>query len=197
MTDNPYVNFYTSDFLAGTSGMTAASKGVYITLLCLMYEAEAPLTQSWDTLARRCGCTKAAFKKAVEALVDDEKITVTEAGIWSDKCEKHIALRRERANSAKAAAKKRWKKSEKKQGKGNAPASSAHCQPEPEPEPEKEEINSSFLSDANIDERSIRIGERFAARLEARRLDLEQDRRNVVPLPAGLELKRRSEGSGA
>ena len=37
----PLVPFYTSDFLAGTSGMTAASRGGYITLLCLMCEAEA------------------------------------------------------------------------------------------------------------------------------------------------------------
>ena len=83
MSDNPFVPFYTSDFLAGTSGMTAATKGVYITLLSLMYEAEAPLPQSWETLARRCGCTKSSFRKAIETLEDDAKIHVTDAGIWS------------------------------------------------------------------------------------------------------------------
>jgi len=83
MSDAPYVPFYTGDFLAGTSGMTAATKGVYITLLCLMYEAEAPIPQSWDSLARRCGCTLPAFKKAVSALNDEGKIEVTNAGIWS------------------------------------------------------------------------------------------------------------------
>lgn len=133
LSDNPYVQFYTSDFLAGTSGMTAASKGVYITLLCQMYEREAPLTQEWDTLARRCGCTLPAFKKAVEALVDDGKLTVTGAGIWSPKCDKHITLRRERQKSAKAAAKTRWEKTQQKQGKDDAGAYDPQCQPEPEP----------------------------------------------------------------
>ena len=139
MSDTPYIPFYTSDFLAGTSGMTAASKGVYITLLCLIYEAEAPLPQSWDTLARRCGCTLPAFKKAVEALQDDGKISVTGAGIWSDKCQKHIAQRRERQSSAKAAAKKRWEKIQENQRPTDKAALPTQCQPEPEPEPDKKE----------------------------------------------------------
>ena len=139
MSDSPFVPFYTSDFLAGTSGMTAATKGVYITLLSLMYEAEAPLPQSWETLARRCGCTKSSFKKAIETLEDDAKIHVTDAGIWSEKCDKHIAQRRERSDSAKAAAKKRWEKEQQKQGSADTTASSAQCKPEPEPYSKKEE----------------------------------------------------------
>lgn len=148
MSEAPYIPFYTSDFLGGTSGMTAATKGVYITLLCLMYEAEGPLAQKWDTLARRCGCTLPAFKRAVQDLVDDGKIVILNDGIWSEKCEKHLAQRRERRSSAKAAAEKRWQKDKQKQGEGDAPASSAHCQPEPEPEPYKkeEEPNGSLSS---------------------------------------------------
>jgi uncharacterized protein YdaU (DUF1376 family) len=133
MSDAPYVQFFTSDFLGGTSGMTAATKGVYITLLCLMYDTEKPLSQATDALARRCGCTVPAFKKAIQALSEDGKITVDEGGIWSEKCEKHIAQRRERRNSAKAAAKKRWEKTQQKQGKADADALQPQCQPEPEP----------------------------------------------------------------
>ena len=141
MSGTPYIPFYTSDFLGGTSGMTAATKGVYITLLCLMYEADAPLPQSWDTLARRCGSTLPAFKKAIEALQDDGKVTITDAGIWSEKCEKHLALRRDRQSSAKAAAKTRWQKTQQKQGKADATASIPQCQPEPEPEPDISNIS--------------------------------------------------------
>jgi uncharacterized protein YdaU (DUF1376 family) len=139
MSAAPYVPFYTSDFLGGTSGMTAASKGVYITLLCLMYESEEPLPQSWDTLARRCGCTLPAFKRSVEALQDDGKIIVTGAGIWSEKCEKHIMQRRERQSSAAGAAKKRWEKIKENQCQDDKTALSAQCQPEPEPYKEKED----------------------------------------------------------
>ena len=136
MSDSPFVPFYTSDFLAGTSGMTAASKGVYITLLCLLYEAETPLPQSWETLARRCGCTLPAFRRAIESLKDDGKVVITEAGIWSPKCERHIAQRRERQRSATAAAKTRWEKEKEKQGEGDAGAMRGQCEPEPEPDPE-------------------------------------------------------------
>ena len=119
--------------------MTSATKGVYITLLCLMYEAEGPLKQPWDILSRRSGCTVPAFKKAVSALVDEGKIKVTDEGIWSDKCDKHIAQRRERSDSAKAAAEIRWKKEQGKQCPTDADAMRAQCQPEPDPEPKLKE----------------------------------------------------------
>jgi len=137
MSDAPYIPFYTSDFLAGTGGMTAATKGVYITIICMIYEAEKPLPQSWETLARRCGCTLPAFKRAVGLLVDDGKVEVLDGAIWSEKCAKHLAQRRERSKSAKAAANSRWQKTEQKQSGADANASSAQCQPEPEPEPEE------------------------------------------------------------
>lgn len=113
--------------------MTAATKGVYITILCLIYEREAPLPQSWDDLARRCGCTLPAFKRAIERLQADGKITVLDEGIWSEKCEKHIAQRYERRSSAKAAAKTRWQKSQQKQRVDDATALRGQCYPEPEP----------------------------------------------------------------
>lgn len=151
MPADPYVNLYTSDFLAGTSGMTAATKGVYITLLCLMYEAEEPLSQSWAVLARRCGCTLPSFKKAIAEMQDEAKVTVSDHGIWSEKCDKHIARRRERRAGAKAAADERWKKTQQKQGKGDADAMRKPCQPEPEPEP-KRDTNVSLARDAREDE---------------------------------------------
>lgn len=134
MSDNPYIPFYTSDFLGGTSGLTAAQRGVYITIICMIYEAEGPLAQKWDTLARRCGATLPAFKSAISALEDDGKIEVSENGIWSKKCEKHLAHRRHRQRSAKAAAKTRWEKTQQKQRPSEANACSSQCQPEPEPD---------------------------------------------------------------
>ena len=133
----PYVNFYTSDFLSGTGGMTAATKGVYITLLCLIYETEGPLPQRWDALARRCGCTLPAFKRAIETLVDEGKIEVLAEGLRSDKCEKHLMQRAERRGSASAAAKTRWQKRQQKQEQDDKTAMPAQCEPEPEPDKEK------------------------------------------------------------
>ncbi len=146
MTASPYVQFYTSDFLAGTSGMTAGTKGVYITLLCLMYEAEAPLAQSWGNLARRCGASNSGFKKAIEELLDEDKITVDDAGIWSAKVEKHLSYRHELTRKNREAAKVRWEKTQQKQQPDDAGALQTQCQPEPEPEPIKEDTNVSSKS---------------------------------------------------
>jgi uncharacterized protein YdaU (DUF1376 family) len=133
MGDSPFVAFYTSDFLAGTAGMTAAEKGVYITLLCLMYETEEPLNYRMDTLARRCGCrTVPALEKILEVLEEDGKIERLEEGIWSDKVSKHIVSRHERRRQGVVAAETRWKKTKEKQSSKDAGAMPEQCQPEPE-----------------------------------------------------------------
>jgi len=90
----PFIPFYTSDFLGGRGVITTTQKGVYITLLCLMYEEEGPIPEPYSALARRCGCTLPAFKKTLATLCEIGKIQVLEDGLWSDKCDKHITQRR-------------------------------------------------------------------------------------------------------
>lgn len=88
MSESPFFQFYPSDWLAGTRGLSAAETGVYITLIALMYEREAPLSIDPKRLARLCGCTHAAFKKAVQALVEEGKISNTENGLWNERVQK-------------------------------------------------------------------------------------------------------------
>jgi uncharacterized protein YdaU (DUF1376 family) len=184
MSHSPFIPFYTSDFLGGTGGMTAATKGVYITLLCLMYEAEKPLAQSWDILARRCGCTLPAFKNAVQSLVDDNKASVSSEGIWSQTCDKHIAQRRERSGSAKAAAKTRWEKDKQKQCSPDASASVPQCKPEPEPEPYKKEEDTYVSSVVSLPDRSSECLAHFNA--IARRVGWPEVQKFTPPRRAAL-----------
>jgi uncharacterized protein YdaU (DUF1376 family) len=163
----PYVPFYTSDFLGGTSGMTATTKGVYITILCLIYETEGPLPQNWATLARRCGCTLPAFKRAIDALLDDGKIVIADGQIWSEKVEKHITQRCERRTSAKAAVKTRWGKTKENQGADDKSAMRAQCQPEPEPEPDISKDITNVISANSPPEPAGQISEAVIAYNEA------------------------------
>lgn len=55
MSDTPFIKFFPGDFLDGTSGLTPADRRVYITLLCLMWEGEGPITMDEGRLARRLG----------------------------------------------------------------------------------------------------------------------------------------------
>jgi len=131
----PFVNFYTSDFLAGTGGMSAATKGVYITLLCLMYEAEAPLKQPHGSLARRCGASNSVFRRALDDLICEGKIEENDGCLWSKKVEKHISYRREMREKKSKSAFARWEKTKENQGGGDANAMRPECYPKPKPKP--------------------------------------------------------------
>jgi uncharacterized protein YdaU (DUF1376 family) len=138
MSDTPWVKFFSSDWLGGTSGLTAAERGVYITLCALMYEHDGPIALDEGRLARRCGCPKASFRKILAALVDEEKIILADGHLTNPKCEKEISDRAKRSEKARAVAHQRWnaqsEKTQQKQRGENASAMLAQCEPEPEPD---------------------------------------------------------------
>lgn len=126
---DPWFPMYSSDWLAGTSGLTAAEKGVYITLICLMYEAEAPIPRDEGRLARRCGAPVGRFRQALSALIDEGKIVEKDGGLWNLKVQQVVDARIEKRNKARASADSRWsKKPKKNNGGGNANASAAQCE---------------------------------------------------------------------
>lgn len=148
MSDTPWVKFYSSDWLGGTSGLTAAERGVYITLCALMYEFNGPIRRDDGRLSRRCGCTKAAFTKILGALIEDRKII--EIGgddgphLTNRKCETEISDRAIRSEKARAVAQSRWSaqsgKTQGNQRRKNASASATQCESEPEPDIERDKI---------------------------------------------------------
>ncbi len=83
MSATPFIKFYPSDWLGGTRGLTAAEAGIYITLVCLMYERGAPVEEDHGRLARQCGCTKAPFLRCLDNLIEQGKVIRTEAGLWT------------------------------------------------------------------------------------------------------------------
>ena len=146
MGEKPFIKFYPSDFLGGTSGLSPAERGCYITLLCLMYEADGPIERHDARLSRRCGAPKAAFVRILEALIDEGKITQSGNMLSNNRAEKAIVDRTNRSQIATHAAHSRWtaqtEKTETNQGADDAGAMPAQCskvcQPEPEPELDKE-----------------------------------------------------------
>jgi uncharacterized protein YdaU (DUF1376 family) len=152
MSDKPFIKFYPSDFLGGTSGLSPAERGVYITLLCLIYEADGPIARDDARLSRRCGAPKATFIRILDALIDDGKIT-EEGGMLSNRrAEKALVDRQNRSQSAGVAAKARWdaqgEKSEQKQEAEGAPAMPPQCVSDASQKPELEEDTEANASDA-------------------------------------------------
>lgn len=140
MGEKPFIKFFPSDFLGGTSGLSPAERGVYMTLLCLMYEQDGPIPRDDGRLARRCGAPKAAFIRSLECLIYEGKITDAGGMLSNGRAEKAIIDRASRVEIATIAANERWSaqkgKSKQKQGRHNANAMPEQCQTECQPEPE-------------------------------------------------------------
>lgn len=145
MSDSPYFQFYPSDWLAGTRGLTASETGVYITLVAMMYEAEGPIPADLKRLSRLCGSTPVAFKKAVDGLLSTGKLTQDYRGFSNARVEKEIEKRSEKRASASESANARWRKTKQEQRPPDANASNSQCvrNANQKPEPEEEDKSSS------------------------------------------------------
>lgn len=138
MSDAPFIKFYPSDFLGGTSGLSPAERGVYITLLCLIYEMDAPIQRDDARLARRCGAPKAAFVRILNELLDQGKITEADGLLSNRRAEKALMDRTNRTQNATHAAKSRWtapkEKIQQNQQAENAGAMPGQCVADAKPE---------------------------------------------------------------
>ncbi len=126
MSEFPWVKFYPSDWLAGTRGMSALETGVYITLIATMYEKQAPIKEDTGRLARVCGASNSAFKKALAVLVDEGKIDRANGLLWNDRVGREVEKRAEKSEVARQNAHRRWadtdEKTQQKQCPENADA---------------------------------------------------------------------------
>ncbi|WP_244426611.1 YdaU family protein [Sinorhizobium sojae] len=149
----PWIRFFPSDWLAGTRGMSAVETGVYITLVATMYERCEPIPEDHARLARLCGASNSAFKKALDTLVDEGKITRVGGGLWNDRVEKEQVYLSEKSEVGSKAARARWNKKDNENNNSNdANALPTHS-----------EGNANQKPDTRIDSSSLRSEERAPA----------------------------------
>lgn len=138
MSDTPFIKFYPSDFLAGVGDLSAAERGVYITLLSLIWDRNGPVEHDDRRLARRCGVPKPTFRKILVALIEQGKITVADGRLSNRRAEKALVDRQMRVEKSRRMAASRWnverKKVEENQGEENAAASAKQCLSDASPE---------------------------------------------------------------
>lgn len=86
--DRPFYKAWPADFLSGSLSLTAEEKGVYRTLLDLMYDKWAPVpslgAKQRQYLARMCGCSTRSFGVILERLIALEKIDRDAMGLLSN-----------------------------------------------------------------------------------------------------------------
>lgn len=147
MSTTPWIKFYASDWLAGTSGLTAAERGVYITILALIYENGGAIRLDRSRLARRCGVPAGSFKRILEGLIAEGKLVEVDGGLTNRRAETELGERENLRTKHQSGAQKtntiRAKKNQQKQCPDERPASrTADAYQKPETR-EKEEPNGS------------------------------------------------------
>ena len=112
--NNPFIAFYPSKWLARAAKLTAVERGVFITLICEMYESQAPIKYDPKRLARFCGTTPATLKKCVEELLQDEhKLILKNEELWNYRVEKELKTAQKKSENQSKNSRVRWEKHNK------------------------------------------------------------------------------------
>lgn len=142
---DPWFKFYASDFLGGVASLSPAERGVYVTILALIYDNNGPVERRDARLARVCGCTVAAFKKSLDVLLDERKLVEVGGRLTNVRAESELKNRDNRTQNAKDAARERWdaekKKTKQKQRKSDASASPEQCDGNAIPEARSQKLD--------------------------------------------------------
>lgn len=110
-----HIQFYPSDWLAGTRGLSAEETGVYITLICHMYDMAGPVERDDDRMHRLCGTgSKKTFQKVLDYLIGEGKITETDGYLCNERVLLEIEKITKVSEKARLAAEVRWKRKSNK-----------------------------------------------------------------------------------
>jgi len=85
MSATSWIKFFPTDWLHGTRMLTPVEKGVYITLIAMMYDEQGPIPLNARRLSRECNMLPNAFSKALEVLVEMGKLTIEDNAIFNEK----------------------------------------------------------------------------------------------------------------
>lgn len=156
---DPWIKFFPSDFLSGVAGLSAAERGVYITLLASMYDHAGPIKRDDGRLARLCGLPTPGFTRAIECLIDACKLVQTNGWIFNERVKNQLHERENRKLMASDNSKSRWVKPEQIQLPHDATASQNGCEThatraiesEPESESDKNQVAIATSSTGAVD----------------------------------------------
>jgi uncharacterized protein YdaU (DUF1376 family) len=115
----PYFRFYPGDFMRGVRGLTAQETGLYVMLLCRMYEESGPIENHALKLSTYCGMRQATFQKTLDRLIALDKITASDGALFNERAAVEIS---NRADDLKIASKAGKASAEKRQQNQRADA---------------------------------------------------------------------------
>jgi uncharacterized protein YdaU (DUF1376 family) len=145
MAKKPAFLCYPSDFITGALRLSPEQKGVYYTLVMLMYDARSPIPDDLAELARFCGCSWQKFRVIRNELVAAGKIIELDDGrLSNDRFEREL-------DRQKLAAPDGEQSKSEPSSKGASPTSSPPHKPrhEGQDEPRHEPEHQNFVAAEN------------------------------------------------
>jgi uncharacterized protein YdaU (DUF1376 family) len=109
-----FVAWYSSDWIAGTRGLSQAEKATFIDVLSLIYENGGPVPNNRKRLARICGTSASSFQRSLDSLIDAGKLFMDGDLISNDRAVKELGRTAERNAMQAAKANARWTKTDEK-----------------------------------------------------------------------------------
>lgn len=123
MSRSPWFKFETTPFLDGVLTLTAAERGVYVTLLALMYDTDGPITGDVKWLSKRTGLSAATLRRVIDRLVEIDKFQLTADGEISNRTALNvIEMRDKRRQECADAGRKSQEKQQQRPSKRSASA---------------------------------------------------------------------------
>lgn len=108
MSDRPWHKHYHADALNGMAGLSVELRGVYYTILDLIYDAGGPVQSSDQMWAARMCCSVRKWKSYRDSLINLGKISFTSDGRLTNKrAEKELTYHQDRAKSGRKGGSKR------------------------------------------------------------------------------------------
>jgi len=107
---DPYINWYTANFLNACVDLQADEAGVYSILITLMADKDGPIDDDSAWLARRCNLSTRRFNQIRVRLIDLGKIQVRNGMLGNRTMLEEVRKRRRKSNQASDAANARWAK---------------------------------------------------------------------------------------
>ncbi len=92
------IDFYPDEWIAGTLGLNAEERGVYISICALIYSHDGPIPA--DGLHKLCGCHAATFKKVKSRLIEAGKISANDGQIIVKRCANELEKAHKRLGKA-------------------------------------------------------------------------------------------------
>ncbi len=112
-------DFYPDDWLAGTLELTLEEEGAYIRICALIYSKGQPIPDNDRWLAGMCRVSTRKWRVLRRALIDKNKITITDGLIHQQRCEFELGRAAERSQKQAENVAKRWRKLAESELSGN------------------------------------------------------------------------------